>query len=88
MHVNVKVRPNPAKCTQAQGEPGLKHERITVLWYSKLYGTARCTAVRGRGNTPLTLSPYYNKKNEKKILNFYGQASIKSYDPRSGLIQY
>jgi len=76
MHVNVKVRPNPAKCTQAQGEPGLKHERITVLWYSKLYSTARCTAVRGRGNTPLTLSPYYNKKMRKKILNFYGQSSI------------
>ena len=66
MHANVKVRPNPAKCTQAQGEPGLKHERITVLWYSKLYSTARCTAVRGRGNTPLTLSPYYNKKMRKK----------------------
>ena len=78
MHVNVKVRPNPAKCTQAQGEPGLKHERITVLWYSKLYSTARCTAVRGRGNTPLTLSPYYNKKNEKKKFSiFTGNPALK-----------
>jgi len=49
-----------------------KPERITVLWYSKLYGTARCTAVRERGNTPLTLSPYYTKKKGKKILNFLG----------------
>jgi len=77
MHVNVKVRPNPAKCTQAQEEPGLKHERITVLWYSKLYGTARCTAVRGRGNTPLTLSPYYNKKMRKKFSIFTGNPALK-----------